>query len=62
MLHQVLIGIGGLILGAYVLEFLFGLLDDRREPRRVRPTIPIPILGHILGFYIHGFDYYDILR
>jgi hypothetical protein len=62
MLREVLFSIGGLILCAYGLEFLFSCRDDRREPRRVQPTIPIPILGHIVGFYIHGFDYYAILR
>lgn len=62
MLREILLGIGGLVLVAYVLEFIYSCFDDRREPRRVQPPIPIPIIGHILGFYIHGFDYYDVLR
>ncbi|KAK4185846.1 cytochrome P450 [Podospora australis] len=62
MLREILLGIGGVILGAYVLEFLYSCSDDSREPKRVRPTIPIPIIGHILGFWIHGFDYYDVLN
>lgn len=62
MLREVLFSIGGLILCAHGLEFFFSCFDDRREPRRVKPTIPIPIIGHILGFYLHGFDYYDMLR
>ncbi|KAK5657862.1 hypothetical protein OQA88_2410 [Cercophora sp. LCS_1] len=61
MLYQFLICIAGLFVGAWALEFLYSCFDDRREPQRVRPPIPIPVLGHILGFYIHGFDYYDLL-
>ncbi|KAF7531992.1 hypothetical protein G7054_g8365 [Neopestalotiopsis clavispora] len=61
MIREVLLSIGGLMLFAHGLEFVCSCLDDRREPRRVKPTIPIPILGHIIGFYVYGFNYYDML-
>ncbi|KAI0124130.1 cytochrome P450 [Xylariales sp. AK1849] len=61
MFREVLLSIVGVIILTYGVEFLFTYFDDPREPRRVSPTIPLPIIGHILGFLRHGFNYYDIL-
>jgi hypothetical protein len=60
MIREVLFSLGGVVLLAYGIDFLFGYFDDPREPRRVNPTIPV--IGHILGIMYYGFDYYDVTR
>ncbi|KAH8196665.1 hypothetical protein TruAng_009162 [Truncatella angustata] len=60
MLREVLFGAIGVIILVYSVEWLLGIFDDPREPRRISSTIPI--IGHFLGFMYYGFDYYDILR
>ncbi|KAK8110180.1 uncharacterized protein PG998_006637 [Apiospora kogelbergensis] len=61
MIREVIVGVAAVVLLAYGIEFVFAWFDDPREPPRVKPTIPIPILGHVIGFFQHGFAYYDIL-
>ncbi|RDL36335.1 Uncharacterized protein BP5553_05687 [Venustampulla echinocandica] len=58
MLREASLGLAGVVIIAYVIEFLVSHLDDPREPRRVPPRIPV--IGHILGFLRHGFDYYNL--
>ena len=60
MLREVLIGLPCVVVLAYILDLLFARLDNPREPRRVSPAIPV--VGHVVGFLYHGFDYYEILR
>jgi hypothetical protein len=45
---------------AFILEFIFTLFDDPREPRRI--TSKLPIIGHILGVWRYRFDYYNVIR
>lgn len=45
----------------YSVDYFFSHLDDPREPRRVSPSFPLPVIGHLLGFARHGFDYYNHL-
>ncbi|KAL4874714.1 cytochrome P450 [Aspergillus karnatakaensis] len=61
MLREVLLGLAGLFLLAYNLEYFVAQRDDPREPRRLSPSIPVPIIGHVLGFFRHGFGYYNYL-
>ncbi|KAI1333952.1 cytochrome P450 [Xylariaceae sp. FL0016] len=61
MIQEIVLTILGALVFAHGLEFVFSCLDDPQEPPRVRPAIPIPIIGHILGFFLYGFDYYDLL-
>ncbi|KAI0118645.1 cytochrome P450 [Nemania sp. FL0031] len=44
---------------AYVIEFARSCSDDPREPRRLRPRIPL--VGHILGLLRYGPLYYTLL-
>lgn len=52
----------GILILAYGVDFLFGQFDDPREPYRITPKIPVPIIGHILGVLRYGFNYYSLLR
>ena len=52
---------GGIALLAYGVDFLLRRLDDPREPRRITPKIPVPVVGHILGVLRYGFNYYSLL-
>lgn len=50
----------GLLLLAYVVDFLFSLGDDPREPPRV--SSKIPLIGHVVGLMRHGPTYYRRTR
>lgn len=60
MLQEVLAGFVAVVLLAYVAEAAFAFFDDPREPRRVAASVPI--IGHFVGFWWYGFDYYGVLR
>ena len=60
MLYVVSIGIIGVLILGYGIDYFFSCLDDPCEPRRVNPTVPV--IGHILGFVRHGYDYYSFTR
>jgi hypothetical protein len=63
MLYGTLILItAGIAILAYGIDFLFGQFDDPREPRRITPKVPVPVIGHILGVLRYGFNYYNLLR
>lgn len=56
MIRELAYGLVGLVLLAYVVDFLYSLRDDPREPPRIRPKVPI--IGHVLGLMQHGPTYY----
>ena len=58
MLREASLVLAVVVILAYGIEWLFTYFDDPREPRRLPPTIPI--IGHLIGFMRHGFDYYLI--
>jgi hypothetical protein len=60
MLNEVALALVGVVALAYSIDFAFGYFDDSREPRRVTPAIPI--VGHLVGYMRHGFDYYNLIR
>ncbi|KAL4906201.1 hypothetical protein BDW74DRAFT_139790 [Aspergillus multicolor] len=61
MLREEILVVVGIFILAYSVEYLFASFDDAREPRRVTPSVPVPIIGHFLGFLRHGFGYYNHL-
>lgn len=60
MITAVLYALGSLVILLYSVDFLFGWLDDPREPRRVYGTIPI--ISHVYGLVSQATKYYDITR
>ena len=55
MLHAFIyaaIGIGFLVL----VDYLFSLRDDPREPPRLRPKLPL--IGHLIGMVQYGIGRY----
>ncbi|KAL9040691.1 MAG: hypothetical protein Q9214_004384 [Letrouitia sp. 1 TL-2023] len=52
MIRNLVYVVVGLVLLAYVVDFLFSLLDDPREPPRLRPKVPL--IGHLLGIMQNG--------
>ncbi|PLB49117.1 cytochrome P450 [Aspergillus steynii IBT 23096] len=50
----------GVVLLAYVTEYLLSIRDDPREPIRLRPKVPV--IGHILGLIRNGPSYHSQLR
>ncbi|CAJ2510213.1 Uu.00g061130.m01.CDS01 [Anthostomella pinea] len=60
MLYELAYTLAGLVALAYAADFAFGLRDDPREPRRVRPRIPF--IGHVLGIVRYGSAYYSQTR
>ncbi|RDW86488.1 cytochrome P450 [Aspergillus mulundensis] len=59
MLREEILVVIAIYILAYSIEYIFALFDAAREPRRVNPSIPVPIIGHFLGFLRHGFGYYN---
>ncbi|KAI0903585.1 cytochrome P450 [Ustulina deusta] len=51
-------GLLGIVLLAYLIDFVCTCRDDPREPRRLRPRLPL--IGHILGLLRHGPAYYAL--
>ncbi|KAK4446199.1 cytochrome P450 [Podospora aff. communis PSN243] len=41
-------------------KFSFPSMDPR-EPPALKPDLPVPMIGHIIGFLRHGIDYFGIL-
>ena len=62
MLYEATAVLVGIAVLAYAVDFVYSRYDDPREPRRVMPSIPVPIVGHILGIMRYGFNYYNVLR
>ncbi|KAK4185853.1 cytochrome P450 [Podospora australis] len=54
MLYETAGVIAACTLVAWCIEYF---CDDPREPPRVRAKIPIPGLGHVIGWLWNGFDY-----
>lgn len=61
MIAMLILILGIIAILTYTIEYFFSHLDDPREPRRVSPSFPLPVIGHVLGFARHGFDYYNHL-
>ncbi|KAI0124120.1 cytochrome P450 [Xylariales sp. AK1849] len=62
MLYEAsLVLLAGVVILAYGVDFIFSQFDDPREPRRVTPKVPVPVIGHILGVFRYGFNYYNLL-
>ncbi|KAK8101939.1 hypothetical protein PG999_012313 [Apiospora kogelbergensis] len=61
MYESLLLILVGVVVIAYGIDFILGQFDDPREPRRIRPKIRVPIIGHILGVLHYGFNYYEVL-
>lgn len=53
-------GFVGAVVFAYVAEYLFSIRDDPREPKRLRPRVPL--IGHVLGLITSGPSYHSQLR
>lgn len=60
MFQELVCGVVGLALLAYVGEYLFSLGDDPKEPPRLRSRVPL--IGHVLGFLRSGPSYHTELR
>lgn len=60
MIRELVYGIAGLILIAYVVDFFLSLGDDYWEPPRIRPKVPV--IGHLLGIMAGGPTYYSKTR
>ncbi|KAI0449782.1 cytochrome P450 [Xylaria acuta] len=58
MLLKLITGLLMVIILAYIVEFTRSCGDDLREPRRLRPRVPL--IGHILGLLRHGPSYYTL--
>ncbi|KAI1349205.1 cytochrome P450 [Xylaria sp. FL0043] len=58
MLFKLIIGPLVVVFLAYVAELARSYGDDPREPRRLRPRVPL--IGHILGLLRHGPAYYTL--
>ncbi|KAK8010246.1 Cytochrome P450 [Apiospora arundinis] len=61
MYEFLLVAFIGVVVFAYGIDFILDQFDDPREPRRIRPKIPVPVVGHILGVLRYGFNYYELL-
>ncbi|KAK8867688.1 cytochrome P450 [Apiospora arundinis] len=61
MYEFLLVAFIGVVVFAYGIDFILDQFDDPREPRRIRPKIPVPVIGHILGVLRYGFHYYELL-
>ncbi|KAK4185839.1 cytochrome P450 [Podospora australis] len=59
--ENIILGTAGIAVLAYGIDFLYSYFDDPREPRRITPKIPVPVVGHVLGLLYYGFNYYNIL-
>ncbi|KAI1333954.1 cytochrome P450 [Xylariaceae sp. FL0016] len=59
MLQESVAIVIGCVMVAYGIEFLFAYFDDPQEPRRISP--PFPVVGHLLGYLYHGFNYLNIV-
>ena len=60
MFYKIIYIFVGLILLAYVGEYVFAFRDDPREPTRLRSKVPL--IGHVLGLIRHGPSYHSKLR
>ena len=60
MLREASLGLAGVVILAYGIDYLFSRFDDPQEPRRVTPRLPV--IGHMLGILRYGFNYYNITR
>ena len=57
MLREALYGLAGFLGLVYCIEWAFRQFDDPREPPYIQPTIPV--IGHLLGIFRNGYEYYD---
>ena len=58
MLYETAALVVACIVAAWCIEYLS---DDSREPPRVKPTVPVPMIGHLFGWLWHGFEYPNIV-
>jgi hypothetical protein len=60
MILKLVISAAGLLVLGFIIDFIFSLGDDPREPPRLRPQIPV--IGHVIGLMRHGPSYSKITR
>lgn len=60
MILKLIYSVTGLVVLAYMVDFIFSVCDDPREPPRLRPKIPV--IGHVIGLMRHGPSYSKITR
>ncbi|KAI8960547.1 cytochrome P450 [Daldinia sp. FL1419] len=56
MLGELIYSSIGLVLLAYILNYVFSLADDTQEPKRINPKVPL--IGHAIGMAKYGPSYF----